>query len=556
MRRHMLLAGVALSLLTGSAAFAQGSSQGDGEQLVVAAGQFLTNSHPLIQVNNTKRATIGYGILPLTAVDGHGNNVCVLCDDLPTLENGKAEVITNADGSEGLKVTFTLKDMNWGDGTPVTTDDVLFTYQMAMDPNIGFSNFTPWTRATGIEAVDDKTFIVTLDSLSPDYNSWDQILPAHLERPVYEANPNLEAFTRQSLYNLDPTNPGLWNGPYVLTEFQLGTLLVWEPNPHWTQQPADIERIVLSFRDNAAALTQAVLAGEIDLAPIVPGGVDMERFLEIMDQHPDRFQYYAEPGSIFERIAVQLENPILQDVRVRQAILHGIDRETIVDTLFKGLQPVAHGFNSQVSPFYSPDVRHYDYDPEAAKALLAEAGWTPGPDGICVNGDGDRLAIELATTAGSASRETMALVIQSQLAESCIEITPRFVPLQEFNGVLARERQFPGLMMSSINFASAANPRILLGTEGIPNEENNWVGSNFSGYSNPEMDELLEKMESELHPQALLGYWRELENTFAEDLPILPLYFYATAAIMPKNLEYKRSAYDPDQIWANEWVLH
>lgn len=531
-------------------------AQADNEQLVVGALQFLTNFHPLIQVNNTKRNLITLALRPLTAFNGDGDVVCVLCEDVPTVENGQAKIVDNPDGTQGMLVTFKIREgAAWGDGKPVTSDDVVFTHQIATDPKIGFSNYNPWERASEIEVVDDRTFIVHLPEVLQSYNAWDQILPAHLERPIYEANGDLESYVRQTLYNREPTNPGLWNGSYMLTDYQIGTRIIFEPNPYWAGKQPDIERIVMSYRDNNSALMQNMLSGEIQLVPVSPGGISFSQMLDLRSQNPDRFNYIVEDGNNLERIAVNLDNPILADLNVRKAILHGIDRQAITETLFGGLQPVANALQSEASPYYSADVTTYSYDPDAARALLAESGWTLGPDGICVNANGDRLSFEFVTTAGNATREQIALVIQSQLKDVCIETSNVFAGLQEYNGEYARRRKFTGLIMSSIEFSLGSSPSIALGSKAIPSEANSFVGNNFSGYASEKMDAAISTLENSLEQTDRVAGWAEVQRLFTEDLPILPLYFYTSAWVAPTNLKLNASAFDPEMTWAEEWTL-
>ncbi len=215
---------------------------------------------------------------------------------------------------------------------------------------------------------------------------------------------------------------------------------------------------------------------------------------------------------------------------------------------------MANGLLSQSSPFFNPDMTTYSYDPDAAKALLAEDGWTPGSDGICTNDDGDRLAFDLATTAGNQTREQIALVIQSQLEQICIAVTPKFVSLQTYNGELSRRREFTGMIMSSIRFSPSTSPAIALATDKIPNAENNFVGNNFSGYSNPDMDAALEEFQQALDQDGQKAAWQKIQAKFAADLPMLPLYFYTEAYVTVPDLKgFRLDTYDPLMIWANDW---
>ena len=531
------------------------TAQPDKTQLVVGQLQFLTNFHPLIQVNNTKRLQINYGLHPLTAFNWNSENECILCEEVPSFENGLAEIVDNADGSKGMRVTFTLREgLSWGDGKPVTSADVAFTLKMANDPNIGFSEFNPWTRASEIEIIDDRTFTLILPEITPSFASWDQILPEHLEGPIYAANPDSDSYVKQTLYNTEPTNPGLWNAPFILGDYEIGTRLTWTRNPHWPGEPAKLEKVTLSYRDNSSALQQNLLAGEIDAVPVSPGGISFSQMLDVQRARGDDLAYHIMDGTNLERIALNLDNPVLADLRVRQALMMGIDRQAITQALFEGQQKVANGLLSDQNSFFNPAIKRYEFDQEGAKALLAEAGWTPGSDGICTNSEGDRLAFDLATTAGNQTREQIALVIQDQLSQICIGITPQFVPLQEYNGDLSRKRQFSGLIMSSIRFSPSTSPRIALGSDRIPGEANNWVGNNFSGYASDAMNAALDDFQSALSPTNSRAAWNDIQMIFAEDLPMLPLYFYAEAYVSTPDLKgFNINTFDPLMIWAKDW---
>lgn len=550
--KQVLCAATAVTLLGMPASHAQ-----EEKELVFGWTAFLSNFHPLIQVNNTKRLIINMSLRPISAFNAEGENVCVLCEELPTIENGLAEIVEGEDGNEEMRVTFTLKEgLSWGDGTPVTTDDVLFTFEMANDPEIGFSNYNPWTRASDIEAVDDRTFVIHLPELTMSYNAWDHILPEHIERPIYEASPDLESYVQQTQYNQNTTNPGLWNGSYIISDYVPGTRTIFEINPHWPGLEPDIDRVIYSYRDNNQALLQAAVAGEVQALKVSAGAISMSQLLDLRRAHPDRFQYMLQQAINLERLAVQLENPILEDIRVRRAIIQGIDRATILDILFEGLLGLAHTVATTESPFYTNDVQQYEYDPEAALALLAEAGWTPGGDGVCVDENGNRLSIELMTLAGNATREQIALVIQDQLRDVCIDIRTNFAATQEFNGTFMRQREFEGLAMSSVGFTLATSPGIALHSNAIPTEDNNWVGNNFSGYSSPQMDEAIDNLESSLNMEDQVHWWGEVQKIFSDDLPMIPLYFNDTSWVAPTNLgNFVPNPYEVEMIWAEEWTL-
>jgi peptide/nickel transport system substrate-binding protein len=521
---------------------------------VIGQLQFVSNAHPLIQVNNTKLFLMGFVQRPITAFDPQGQSVCLLCAAEPTLENGLARIVDLPGGGQGMEVTIKLRpDVSWGDGTPVSAQDIAFTWRMAHDGTVGFSNYNPWTRASAVDIIDARTAVLHLPKVEAGYASWDQVLPSHLEAPIYEKYKTTEEYSKQSLYNREPANPGLWNGAYVVTSMQLGTQVTLAANPHWPVTPA-IPDIILSYRSNAAALVQNLLSGDIGAVPVTPGGISFSQMLELRKGHPDRFDFPIKPGFNLERLVVQTKNPLLADVRVRQAIAHAIDREAISARLFEHLQPVAVSLLSPSSGNYSDDVPRYPFDPDKARALMAASGWKPGPDGICVNGARKRMAFALVTTAGNQTRLQIAQVIQNQLKDVCMDVSIKQAPITVYNGEEMRRRNFDGIGLSSIQFPPSTSPAFFLGTQGISTEANGWTGNNFAGYSSAAMDAAVLEVEGARQPAAAKAAWAKVQRIALEDLPIIPLYFYASAWVVPKGLVGLETVrYDQPTNWAEDW---
>jgi peptide/nickel transport system substrate-binding protein len=534
--------------------FGHDQARAASDQLVIGQVQFVPNMHPLIQVNNTKRGVIGYSLRPISAYNERGQLVCVMCETLPTIENGLAKLVDGPNGKRML-VTIKLKQgLAWGDGTPVSARDIAFTWRMGTDPKVGFSNYNPWNRADKVDIVDDRTVVLHMPKALPGYNAWDQLIPEHIEGPIYAKHPMLDEYVKQTAYNTAPTTPGLWNGPFVFASYQPGTRIVLEQNPHWPAPKPKLARVVLTYRDNSAALVQNFLAGAIDALPVSPGGISFAQMLDLKKRYPDRFQFHINDGVNLERIALQMSNPILGDARVRKALMHAIDRKAIVDSLFDGLQPKADNLFAPSEPFYERGITIYAYNPAKAKALLTQAGWKPGPDGICQNAQGERLSFEFVTTAGNQTRAQIAQVVQSQLKQVCVESVTKLVALNEFNGQMLRRRAFKGMIMGSIDFPPSASPRIVLGSDMIPGEANSWVGNNFSGFANPKMDAAIAQVESALDDATSKAAWSTIQQVFTEELPMLPLYFYARAYVTAKDVyDFEAGTVDPLSNWAERW---
>jgi len=466
---------------------------------------------------------------------------CVLCVALPTLDNGGAETFpsTTQEGepTTGVRKTYQLKEgLFWADGTPLTVDDVIFGWEVGRHPESGVAIQKAYKDITDIEVIDDRTFTIVdreIDFRYPSMGDF-QVLPAHAERELFEADPR--GYRNKTLYQTDPTNPALWNGPYRVAAVETGSTMTLERNPHWTGPEPAFERIVIRAIENTSALEAALLSGSIDMIS-GEAGISIDQGIAFEQRNGDDYTLIFKPGLIYEHMDVMLDNPILSDVRVRRALLHAVDRQAISEKLFAGKQPVATTMVNPLDWTYTDDgVPTYPYDPETAKALLQEAGWTPGPGGVRVNDKGEKLSLSLMTTAGNRNRELVQQVLADYWKRVGIEARIRNEPARVYFGETVSKRRFEGLALFAWLSAPESVPRTTLHSDSIPTEANNWFGQNYTGFQNAEMDALIEALEQELDAEKRAPLWAELQRLYAAELPALPLYFRANTYVLPKWL--------------------
>jgi len=526
------------------------------DDLVIGVAQFPSSLNPNIDSEVVKAYVLGFAIRPITAFDKDWKNSCLLCTELPTLANGLAKLEDQPDGKHGMAVTIKLKpDLKWGDGVPVTTKDLLFTWKMGINPASGFSNNNPWNRASRIDAVDDHTAVLHLSSVITSYNQWDQLLPEHIEGPVVAKLGDPSEYIKQTVFSRTPTTTGLWDGPYLITEYKSGAQVVFEPNPHWTGTKPGFKHIVIKTIENTSALQANLLSGDVDMVAGEGIGITIDLALALRKKEPDKFDYEFKPSLTYEHIDIQSGNPTLADVRVRRALLYAADRQTLVSRLFEGLQPVAATWVNPLDPNYTKDTATYPYDPAKAKALLAEAGWKPGEGGICRNDKGERLSIELTTTAGNRLRELQEQVLQSQWKAACIDVVIKNEPARTLFGETLKKRLYPGLAMYGWSSTVGSSPRSTLSSGQIPTAANNYGGSNYIAFNDATMDADITKAESELDPAKQKVIWAEMQKVYADQVPVLPLFFRAEPHIVPKWLKgYTPTGHgDYSPLWSENW---
>ena len=544
-------------LLVGLAAAFAGPAHAEKESkdsLVIGITQFPSTFHPNIDAMLAKTYILALTRRPLTAYDADWQLVCMLCVKLPTIENGLAVPEKTPDGKRGIAVTYTIRpDANWGDGTPVTTKDIVFTWKIGRHPKSGVGNMEFYRSLYKIDVKDAKTFTMHFDKLTFQYNAINgfELIPVHLDEANF-ADPM--AYKNRTAFDTDTTNKGLYYGPYRIAQVETGSHVVLEPNPTWWGKKPAFKRVVVRVIPNTAALEANLLSGNIDM---IAGelGLTVDQALAFEKRHGGKFNVIYKPGLIYEHIDLNLDNPILKDIRVRRALIFGIDRDAISDTLFGGQQPVAHSSVNPLDWVYADDIPKYPYDPKKAAKLLNEAGWTLGRRGIRHDKKGRRLGLEIMTTAGNRSRELVEQVLQSQWKAVGIDVRIRNEPARVFFGQTVTERKFSSLAMYAWISAPESVPRTTLHSAHIPSKDNNFAGQNYTGFRNAEMDEVLETIEVELDRSKRKKLWRRLQEIYATELPVIPLYFRAEPYILPKWLKGLEPTghQDPSTLWVENW---
>jgi peptide/nickel transport system substrate-binding protein len=501
---------------------------GAGDRLVIGVSQFPDGLNPTIAGQAVLSYAAGFALRPITTFDHQGHVVCLLCTEVPALENGLAR----REG-DGLAVTIRLApNLAWGDGVPVTSRDVAFTWKLQHDPAGGFVAAYPWWRATAVDLPDENTAVLHLDRTYTSFQLWGGVLSEHVEGAVVQAAATPADYINHTLYNRAPATPGLWDGPYMPESYRINQSIDYVPNPHWAGTTPGFAHLVLRLVDNTAALQANLLSGDVDMTPSGTG-ISIDQAISLQKDHADRFRFIFKPQLVYEHLEAQLANPILQDRNVREALLRGIDVNAIVAKLFGGHAEVARSFLNELDPHYTPDVPTYPYDPARARALLDGAGWTPGPDGIRRNAKGERLSLEFTTTSGNRARELTQQVMQSQWRAIGVETTVHNFPSRAFFGETLKRREYTGLA----EFASVLQPLLVpwsrLSSRSIPSAANNWSGQNYSGVNDARLDALIDMAQYELDGAKQQTIWREIQTIYATQLYGLPLYFGQDPDVLP-----------------------
>ncbi len=496
------LTAVAPGLLTSSAALAQEAPKG---QIIIGFSQEPTvfNPHLLhIEVDEGVHFAIFDALFD---TDPAGNFYPLLAKEVPSVENGGIS-------ADGLSWRVTLRDdATWHDGTPFTAEDVKFTLELLVNPD-----FNSWRR-TGHELVRDITVV------SPTEITWRMeavfapylailgstfIVPKHAFEGV---EPNTAPF------NQNPIGTGAFKWKTRVP----GDHIELEANTDYFGDGPYIERLVIKYIPDLTVLYTQLKTGDIDvlgLQWITADNVAEARTL------PDRvIETFGAP--FFEGLSLNLQRPQFKDLAVRQALYHAVDKQTIIDVLYYGVPTATETYVPRESYYFNPDLPKQTYDLDRARALLDEAGWAPGADGIREK-DGVRLAFVCSTTSGNHLREQTQQFLQQSFREIGVDMTIGNLPpavmwgdhwmLSQFDMALAGLALLTGPDPDSSDYMLSTASGALGGSG-----QNTWV------YQSEEVDKLLHEGGETVSPEARRPIYQRLQAVVREDLPFLPIYQYA-----------------------------
>ena len=532
------------------------AAQQPHDSLVLGMAQFPPDMHPYITTTSIKDTVLLAVNRPMTGYARDGSVICVLCTELPSLANGGARLVKRDDGTDGMEVTYTLKpDLFWGDGVPVTARDVVFSFEVSR-------LFNPPQVIEKAEALDDRRVRFTLNKTVYDYpriaNSFatTSIISEHIEGPILKASKGPLDYGQKSTFNRRPEEPGLWLGPYRVAQFRPNEQIVLLPNPYWKGKPVGFKKITMRLIENTAALQANLLSGDVDTVATGNLGLTLDQIVALTKTQSSRFDFDFLPSvASYEHLAVQLDNKLLADRRVRQAMLMAIDRKTIVARLFDNRFEVAQSFKHPTQFGWDPATKTWPFDPQAARGLLAAAGYKPGPDGILISPAGDKFSIDLVSTAGNRTRELVEQVIQTEMKAVGIDIVIKNEPARVMFGETLRKRSFTGLVLFQTDMPLDYVPLIYFESAYIPSAANSYSGLDYMGFHNDAMDRSIAAARAELDADRRRALWKPILDLYAEELPELPLYFPATALITPK---WMTGLVNPARtgiftIWIEDW---
>ena len=435
-------------------------------------------------------------------------------------------------------ITFKLKEnMFWADGTPLTSDDVLFTWRLVTDPNTRTPYASDYLLVKDAQTPNKQTFTVTYEqNYAPALDTWAslQILPKHV---LKDEDINNTFFSRK------PTGSGY----YQLDQWINGQQVTLKRNKNSTQGQALIEKLTSRIIPDTSSQFLELIADNIDLMNINP--IQYQRVFPSREDLKQKIGLYKELGNGYTYLGFNLKQAPFNDPKVRQAMNYAINKEEIIKGVLLGLGEAIASPYKPGTRWNNESLSPYPYDPSKALALLKEAGYERNPAGILVK-DGKPFEFEILTNQNK-QREMTAVLVQRRLKEIGIDVKIRVLEWASFINRFIKTGDFKAVVLGwSLSLD--------------PDQFNIWHSSqqgpgqfNFVGYENPRVDELLELGRRELDNDKREEIYHEFSKLLLEDSPIVYLYAgYGLSAINKRVQGIKKPA-PPAGIYQNsyEWFI-
>jgi len=441
-----------------------------------------------------------------------------------------------------MTITYHLRDdVTWHDGEPFTADDVRFTFQSILNPDINSprrADFEGLLQPENIVVLDDYTIEFTLDRVDASWlccKDAYHIIPEHILGELTPEEFNTAAFN---------TSEPIGTGPYTFVEWVKDDHIKLVANTDYFEGAPKADEFYFKVVENQTVAFAQLQTDEVDITEVTAALWEEAQATEGID-----CKAYPEFSFLFYAYNLDPDKtPLFQDVRTRQALLLALDRQAMADSIAFGLADVAQSTVPPLSWAHNPDNGPlYPYDPDQAMELLDEAGWRDEDGdgvreahGVMAVEDGTPLSFELATNAGNQEREQSIVAMQQFWAQVGVEAIPTAV---EWNALL-------DMLMKTYEYQVVV---VGFGWDVDPDQKAMWhtdsygAGFNLNKYSNPDLDAIIDAALETTDVETRKDLYFQMQAILAEEVPSPIIYFRRATECWNSRLH----GYDPNDI--NRW---
>ncbi len=476
---------------------------------------------------------------------------------VPSIENGNWKLFP--DGR--MELTWRIRDgVRWHDGLPFTSEDLLFSLDVARDKEIRVLGGPALDLVESVEAPDSRTVVVrwqkpyiSADAMFGVGSSGSRTsvgpLPKHILESQYRDNK--ANFSEWSYWTTDFVS----TGPFKLREWASDSHVTLDAFPDYILGRPKIDQIEVKFIPDPSTLLANVLAGSVDLT--FSRAVSVEQAVSTRDRWSDGKMVPYINGWTVIYPQLRAPNPaLIGDAQFRRALIQSIDRQQLADTLTAGLAPVADAIISPDQPEYpyvQSSIVRYPYDPGRAVQIIEGLGLSKGPDGTYRDASGQRISIEIRTTTNDANQKAM-FAVADAFQRIGLGAEPVVIPVQRLQDSQYRAT-FPGLEL--VNQPHGADGfENLLHSANAPIAERNYraptSSRNRGAYMNPDYDALMDRYTITVPIAERMDLMAQLIHMQTELQLVMCLYYSVDAIMMANKLREVR----PATTWnAQDWDI-
>lgn len=525
----------ALTVLA-AAACSKGSerSAASSDRLRIAIPINPTQLNSILSQNTIEVFADGLIFNMLVTHDARHRQIPALAAVVPSLENGGVS-------RDGMTLTYHLRHgVRWHDGVPFTSRDVKFTWQAIMNPRNNVVSRRGYDEIGAMETPDDYTVVMHMKKLFPpaidtifaESDTPMDVLPAHLLAKYPDIN--------HVQFNAAPVG----TGPYEFVRWLRGDRIVLRANPAYFGGAPNVKELTLAIIPDDNTTLAQLRSREADVAIEIPAAVyrGLAGVDYVIRQLVD--------APVYSAVIFNVRRPPLDDVRVRQALVLGMDRATILRDDSYGTARLAVADLSPFSWAFDSSLAPRAYDPQRAKALLDAAGWHPGPDGVRLR-KGQRLSLLFVYGLGSQTVRTITAQVQQMYRPLGID-----VQLKGFDYATLYAAAQSGGILNGGKFDLAMYSWV---SGSDPDNSSQWscamvppAGNNVAGYCSPAMDAAQRLALSTFDRATRKRAYAQIESLLLRDAPAAFIYYqslrYAHAAglqnFMPNGISEGWNAQD------------
>ncbi|MDX9714720.1 MAG: peptide-binding protein [Dissulfurispiraceae bacterium] len=489
------------------------------------------------QIKSPNTITIGLGadakrLLPMLATDSASADISSkIFNGLTKYDkdlNITGDLAESWDISQdGLTIVFNLrKGVKWHDGADFTADDVIFTYETVTDPKTPTPYSSNYGPVKKVEKLGDNRIRVTYsETFASALESWGMgIIPKHL-------------LHGKDMRSADIYRSPVGTGPYKLKEWITGQRIVLEAFQNYYEGRPGIDRYIARIIPDQTTNFLELKFGGIDFMGLNPPQYKLQSDTDFFKKYFHKFRY---PSFGYTYMGYNMKIPLFSDKRIRIAISCLIKKEEIIHGVLLGYGSPATGPFPPESWAYNRAVKDPVYNPKKAFALLKEAGWEKGPDGILKKG-ADKFSFTVLINQGNDARMKTAQIIKEQLSAAGIEMNIKVLEWQAMLHDFIDKKKFEAVIMG---WALSRDPDLYDIWHSSKTKEGEF---NFISYKNPEVDRLLIEGRQTFDRKKRIMIYNRIHEILADEQPYTFLFVPDALPVLHKRFKGVKKA--PIGIW-------